>query len=56
MFLKLNNDNEIQDKDEFVVINSETHRIYYNTSDEHVLETGNENKFRIKIRKENCSG
>ena len=37
-------------------VNGETDRIYYDTSKEQILDTGNDGYFRIRIIKQNCPG
>ena len=37
----MQNGNEIKETNEYLQVRSETNRIYYDTLDEHLLDTGN---------------
>jgi len=50
---KLQSGKDIQETNEFIAISAETDRIYYDTSREHIIDTGNLNNRRINLKKEN---
>lgn len=54
--MKLQSGKDIQETNEFIAISAETDRIYYDTSREHIIDTGNLNNRRINLKKENFPG
>lgn len=50
---KLQNGNIFPETNDAITIRSETDRIYYETGNQHIVETGNANNRKITIKKEN---